>query len=663
MNTGKPKCKISIKTKLLGIIIPIVTVIVAALITISYIQSKNIISDSANNLLETSSKNQVNQIESWLNENLSSFKAVKTSLENTELNGTKLQKLLDKYYGYDSNYPEGFYIADKNGKMIKAQKSKKSNKNILNSVWYNEGLTRINMAFGSPYKNDDGKKIISASGILNDKSGVTKVLSVDLNLDRISIIVNSMIEMNNASAFLVDNRNKTILAHENSSLISTKLNTNNHNKFLKDVAAKLNTENYNSCELDNNMVTFKEVAGTDWILVSYVPTKSILSGLLQLRNFMIIIAFISIIILIILIERVIHLVIKPIKKLTDTIISLTNGDFTVDVEVKGNDEISIMLNSVKEFIVVMRKMINDIGLASKRLNVQADGSNTISKELYDSSILQFESMKELNHTVDQLSSSVNEIAESASTLASVVNDTRNESLRVDQNMQETVNISEKGKQDMEKVNIAMENIQNSVCSLEEAIYKVGKSSTEINNIVSIIDSIAKETRLLSLNASIEAARAGEAGKGFAVVAAQIGKLAQESSESVKNISSLVNEINSHVSDTVTQASDSSKNIHESSQLISNTVNTFDTIFEKVSTTNNLIQEMNKKINNLEDVATTVASISEEQAASSQEILATSDVMVTQSNNITKNSENVATDAQNLSTTSEEIDKHIQIFKI
>lgn len=91
MNTGKPKCKISIKTKLLGIIIPIVTVIVAALITISYIQSKNIISDSANNLLETSSKNQVNQIESWLNENLSSFRAVKTSLENTELNGTKLQ--------------------------------------------------------------------------------------------------------------------------------------------------------------------------------------------------------------------------------------------------------------------------------------------------------------------------------------------------------------------------------------------------------------------------------------------------------------------------------------------------------------------------------------------------------------------------------------------
>lgn len=663
MNKKESKHKISIKAKLLGIIIPMMAITVSLLIIISYNKSKNIITNSANNLLETSSKKQVDQIESLLNENLASFKAVKTSIENTSLSNEQLQSLLNKYYGYDSNYPEGFYIADESGNILKADKSNKASKNVLDSVWYKEGLTRLNMAFGTPYKNEEGKNIVSASAILNDNSGKTKVLSVDLSLDKISIIVNSMIEMDNAEAFLVNNNDKTIVAHRDSSVISTKLDSNNSDKFLKDVAAKLENEDYTSSELDNNMVVFKEIEGTNWILVSYVPTKSILSELLKLRAFMIIVGIISIILLAVLVERVVQIVIKPIKKLTNTIVSMTNGDFTVDVEVKGNDEISTMLESVKEFIAVMRNMINNIGIVSNKMNEQADGSTIISKELYDSSKLQSESMQNLNITVDQLASSVNEIAESTTTLASVVTNTRGDGLNVSQRMKETISISEKGKQDMEQVNTAMEDIRNSISSLEEAINNVGKSSAEIINIVNVIGGIAEQTNLLSLNASIEAARAGEAGKGFAVVAAEIGKLAKTSSESVQNISSLISGINKHVSDTVKQAHESAENINESSYLISSTVDTFDSIFEKINTTNSLIQNMIEKVGNLDDVATTVAAISEQQAASSQEILATSEVMVTQSKNITENSEKVANDADELSNTSDELRKQIQMFKI
>jgi len=663
MNKKELKYKVSIKAKLLGIIIPMMAIIVALLIIISYNKSKTIITKSANDLLETSTKKQVDQIESWLNENLAAFKSVKASVEGTALDGKELQNLLDQYYGYNSNYPEGLYIADESGKILKAEKSNKSDKNILDAVWYNEGLSRINMAFGSAYKNEEGKNTVSASAILNDKSGITKVLSVDLYLDKVSIIVNSLIEMDNAEAFLVDNNDKTILAHRDSALISTKLDANNADTFFKDVAVKLENGEYGSCELDNNMVVFKEVEGTNWILVSYVPTKSIFAELTQLRTFMIAIGVISIIILIVLVERVVQVVVKPIKKLTNTIVSMTNGDFTVDVEVKGNDEISIMLKSVKEFIVVMRNMINNISIVSNKMNEQADGSIIISKELYDSSKLQSEAMHNLNITVDQLSSSVSEIAESTTTLANVVSNTRDDSINVNQKMKETINISEKGREDMEKVNVAMENIRDSISTLQEAINNVGKSSAEITNIVSVIGSIAEETNLLSLNASIEAARAGEAGRGFAVVASEIGKLAKTSSESVQNISALTSKINKLVSDTVKQSYESANYINESSYLIGGTVDTFDSIFDMINVTNNLIQDMIKKVGHLDDVATTVAAISEEQAASSQEILATSELMVTQSNNITQNSEKVANDAEQLSSTSDELGKQVQMFKI
>lgn len=77
--------------------------------------------------------------------------------------------------------------------------------------------------------------------------------------------------------------------------------------------------------------------------------------------------------------------------------------------------------------------------------------------------------------------------------------------------------------------------------LIEAIHDINNKSDEIGKIVQTIDSITKQTNMLSLNASIEAARAGEAGKGFAVVAQEVSDLAQKSAEASKNISVLIND--------------------------------------------------------------------------------------------------------------------------
>ena len=122
-------------------------------------------------------------------------------------------------------------------------------------------------------------------------------------------------------------------------------------------------------------------------------------------------------------------------------------------------------------------------------------------------------MTELNATVDQLSVSVNEIAQNATQLAGVVADTKEDSDKVEDKMRTTVEVSEKGKADMESVGNALHNIEISIHNLEEAVNKVGTASGEIVDIIKLIGDIAEETNLLSLNASIEAARAGDAGKG------------------------------------------------------------------------------------------------------------------------------------------------------
>lgn len=663
MRKEKVRGMISIKAKLLATIIPIVIILILILVLISYTASARIIEDYSENLLESSVGNQVSQIEAWLNENLAAFQIVKTTIENTKPEDDKLRVMLDTYYNYNSNYPDGIYIADEDGKFMKASDAAKNEPDPVNSTWYQEGLTRLNMGFGTAYQNSEGVNVISASGILNDGSGKVKVISADLSLDRITVIVNSFIEMNDADAFLVDSRDGTILAHRDTTLISTKLGADGGNAFYKSVAEKIAARDDKFCTLDGNMTVFEKVAGTDWILVSYIPRQIVLEDLMKLRATMILISVISILLLCIIIERTTNVVIKPVKKLTAIIQSMASGDFTVSVNTKGRDEIAVMSRSVEQFIESMKRMIASMGDISTRLGQQASTSDLVSQEMYGAANIQSESMGELNTTVDQLSLSVNEIAENATRLAGVADHTKNDSIHVESRMKETVEVSEKGRRDMERVGEALESIRTSIQNLSEAVNKVGTASGEIVEIVQLIGNIAEETNLLSLNASIEAARAGEAGRGFAVVASEIGKLANNSSDSVTHISNLIAQVNTLVADAVRQAGDSAEDINESSKLIDTAVATFELIYANISETSGLIEGMVEKINQVDQVAMNVAAISEEQAASSDEILATSETMLHQARGIAENSEHVAKESKSLTESSEQLAEQVKLFRI
>ena len=659
----KKKGNISIKAKLLGIIIPVVIAIILILVFTAYHVSSGIIESYSKNLLESSVNSQASKIEAWLEENLASMQMAKNMIEKLHPDEAQLQTILDASCGYSENYPDGLFLADANGSFLKGTDSKKQEPNPKESMWYQEGMTRVNMAVGSAHQNPDGTNVVSASGLLNDGSDTVRVIAADMTLDRISVIVNSFIEMHDAEAFLVDKDSSVILASRDSDLISKTLGADGQSAFYKDVEKKVSGKSYDFCTLDGNMTVFKEVNGTNWLLVSYVPTNVVLADLVGLRNLMIIFSIISILVLCVLIERVTHVVIRPVKEMTRVITSMASGDFTVSMKVKGNDEIAVMGRSVEHFIASKKEMIRQMGHVSDRLEKQAGSSKNVSGEMNSAANIQSQSMTELNATVDQLSVSVNEIAQNATQLAGVVADTKEDSDKVEDKMRTTVEVSEKGKADMESVGNALHNIEISIHNLEEAVDKVGTASGEIVDIIKLIGDIAEETNLLSLNASIEAARAGEAGRGFAVVASQIGVLAKNSADSVAHITSLINEINGLVDDAVKQAGSSASDIESSADLIHIAVDTFDQIFQNIQETSHLIEGVVEKINQVDQVATNVAAISEEQAASSDEILATSESMLQQAKSISKNSEQVEAEAGNLAESADQLADQVKQFQI
>ncbi|MCI7112913.1 MAG: methyl-accepting chemotaxis protein [Lachnobacterium sp.] len=649
----------SIKTKILTAVSALVLILVLILILLSYMISKNIIEDKSKQVLELSVKNQASQMEAWMTESLNVFNTFKDNLETMDYTDEQIQTLLDSYLGKSSNYPDGFYIADSDGKVMQADGVEYKKSISDDPVWYTEGLTRVNMAFGDVFTNEAGEEVISASAILRD-SDKTRVIAIDVPIAHIQVIVNSFISMDDAQAVLIDRSTMSILSQSEESLSGS---LSDDSGFLGTIGEKIDEQDYDSISLDNNIVEFREISGTNWVLVSYVPEASIFAELVSLRTTMAIVAVVILIILLVLMERMVNYMIKPIKSLTDSIVMMASGDFTVDIKTKGNDEITVMGQSMKDFAASMRKMINDIVNASETLQGQAESSSTVSGGLYEASLTQSKTIDNLNETVDQLSASVQEIAENATSLAMVVSETKDSSMEAEQKMNETVTVAESGKSDMEKVGEAMNVIQSSINSLQESIDEVGTASSEINNIVSMIGEIADETNLLALNASIEAARAGDAGRGFAVVASEIGGLADDSNKSVQKIQGLIDQVTSLVAETVEKAKQSVDEISSSSELVNQAVNTFDTIYDNIINANQVVNNMASSMSQVESVATNVAAITEEQAASAEVISGNAGNIAAESQNITNDSEKVADTAKELADTSENLMTQIKSFRV
>lgn len=649
----------SIKTKILTAVSALVLILVLILILLSYMISKNIIEDKSKQVLELSVKNQASQMEAWMTESLNVFNTFKENLETMDYTDEQIQTLLDSYLGKSSNYPDGFYIADSDGKVMQADGVEYKKTISDDPVWYTEGLTRVNMAFGDVFTNEAGEEVISASAILRNPDKI-RVIAIDVPIAHIQVIVNSFISMDDAQAVLIDRSTMDILSQSEDSLSGS---LSDDSGFLGTIGEKIDEQDYDSISLDNNIVDFREISGTNWVLVSYVPEASIFAELILLRTTMAIVAVVILIILLVLMERMVNYMIKPIKSLTDSIVMMASGDFTVDIKTKGNDEITVMGQSMKDFAASMRKMINDIVNASETLQGQAESSSTVSGGLYEASLTQSKTIDNLNETVDQLSASVQEIAENATSLAMVVSETKDSSMEAEQKMNETVTVAESGKSDMEKVGEAMNVIQSSINSLQESIDEVGTASSEINNIVSMIGEIADETNLLALNASIEAARAGDAGRGFAVVASEIGGLADDSNKSVQKIQGLIDQVTSLVAETVEKAKQSVDEISSSSELVNQAVNTFDTIYDNIINANHVVNNMASSMSQVESVATNVAAITEEQAASAEVISGNAGNIAAESQNITNDSEKVADTAKELADTSENLMTQIKSFRV
>ena len=345
---------------------------------------------------------------------------------------------------------------------------------------------------------------------------------------------------------------------------------------------------------EEKYIGYAPVKGTAWVLAVTDGKKDILSGLDTLKMATILLSAFFLIAGIIIGLIVARQLTRPIRILQKQLHEAEeNNDLTFHIDVKSNDEIGSMADALNDFIGKIRDSFHAVSdeVMAVDTSVQSVNQNISQLNSY---------IEDISATTQELSAGMEETSASTEEVtATKAQDGAMTAVEINQRAIGLKTDFEQAEKNATQVRLQVQE------KLEKAIEE-SKAVEEINELAGSILSIASQTNLLALNASIEAARAGEAGKGFAVVAGEIGKLADESTQTVNQMQ----KINQQVFHAVANLSDNAK------ELIGFVSEDVTKDYQKMLSATNDYSADADKVN---DIVTELSSISQEVLASIENI--------------------------------------------
>ena len=340
---------------------------------------------------------------------------------------------------------------------------------------------------------------------------------------------------------------------------------------------------------------------------------------------------------------------NPLKVLRSHLHTMSQGDLTRTVSVTSKDELLDLANDVNETNAVLKNMISDIKSTatfldnySGNLNLFTDNLSTVSKEI---SI----SMNSVADSTHMQSNRLSDITDTVNVFSIDLNNINSKTQEIEGRSVIIKQIADIGSKQSNDLILAMKEVQNSFEKVNSKIELLSGNILQINSITDTINNIAKQTNLLSLNASIEAARAGSSGAGFVVVATEVKKLAEQTLVSSQSISSLINEI--------------TKNTKVVTDTSSNSISMFEihshTITDTVSVFENIVEEINTVIPQIKEVAGTLDHtilMKDNIITNIQSIFSLSENMSTSAVEVSASIQGQSETIMDLSSLSEELDK-------
>ncbi|WP_183193011.1 methyl-accepting chemotaxis protein [Brevibacillus nitrificans] len=284
-------------------------------------------------------------------------------------------------------------------------------------------------------------------------------------------------------------------------------------------------------------------------------------------------------------------IIKPLRLLNQKALVIADGKLDQPVVIQSRDEVGQlgaafekMRTNLHVLIQEVKKTADEVAASSEELTVGAERTAESSrqivssvKEIADGAERQQHGSNQSARSMEEVNAGIHMVATSSSAVAEL-------SLTMSE-------LAKLGDDTVSRVAAQMEQINNQTEQTNEIIRTLDAHSTQIVDILRVMEAITGQTQILALNAAIEAARAGEQGKGFAIVAEEVRKLAGQSQESAARIADLIEEIRTYMATAVSAMSESSRETASGMQVASEASDIFTTIRNSIIEVTDQVQEV------------------------------------------------------------------------
>lgn len=282
---------------------------------------------------------------------------------------------------------------------------------------------------------------------------------------------------------------------------------------------------------------------------------------------------------------------ESILKLLDEMSALADGDLTVEAEV--TDQITgAIADSVNFAVIEMRELVSQIDRASVEVANESELAVSNAQTVSKSNMRQAEQITAAAQDMQRVTHSMREMSEQAHSSSEMAT--------------ESINVANKGAQAVRDTIDGMNNMREQIQDTSKRIKRLGESSQRIGDIVALIDDIAEQTNILSLNAAIQASMAGEAGRGFAVVSDEVQRLAERSTEATKKIAELVTTIQNDTNDAVQSMEKATQQVVSGTKVADTAGSALAEIEDASSRLSTLIETISQRSSQQAQVVTEVA---------------------------------------------------------